>query len=193
MEEEKVRKLAELREFLEERVKTLEAELEGLKLVLEFINNILVERSFKRAAEVAQPTPTKPAEITPAITPTPPIREAAKIIPLKSGDGELLASIYVEDRNMRVIPEPDKKFNVDTPPFEAFLINKVLTKMREVDQEAIKRGELMPEDALSFEIKTDGKAIREILIQNVTPKRQRELRSAIRWTLEKMYEKTMKT
>jgi hypothetical protein len=91
---------------------------------------------------------------------------------------------------MRVIPEADKKFDTSTPPFEAFLIDKVLVKMRDTDQEAVRRGELMPDEALSFDVRTDGKIIREVLIRNVTPQRERELRSAIRWTLEKMYEKT---
>lgn len=91
---------------------------------------------------------------------------------------------------MRVIPEADKKFDVGTPPFKAFLVDKVLMRMHEVDQEAVRKGELMPDEALSFDIKTDGNILREILVRNITPQRERELRSAIRWTLEKMYEKT---
>jgi hypothetical protein len=186
VEEEKIRKLAELREILEERVKSLEAEIEGLKSLLEVVNSILLERSFRRVEEIVHPAPSKPPEVAPA----PPIKEPAKVIPLRSGAGELLANIYVEDRNMRVIPEADKKFDTSTPPFEAFLIDKVLVKMRDTDQEAVRRGELMPDEALSFDVRTDGKIIREVLIRNVTPQRERELRSAIRWTLEKMYEKT---
>ncbi|MBS7624796.1 hypothetical protein KEJ29_04365 [Candidatus Bathyarchaeota archaeon] len=189
MEEEKLKKVAELREILEERIRSLESEVEGLKLILEIVNMILLERSFKRAEEIAQ---LRAAEAAPSATPAPapPAREATRIIPLKTSAGETLASIYVEDRNLRVIPEADKKFHTDTPPFEAFLIEKVLNKMREVDQEAVKRGELMPDEALSYEVKAEGTLIREIVIRNVTPQRERELRSAIRWTLEKMYEKT---
>jgi hypothetical protein len=188
VEEEKIRKLAELREILEERVKSLEAEIEGLKSLLEIVNSILLERSFRRAEEIVHPAPSKPPEAAPA-PPTPPIKEPAKVIPLRSGAGELLANIYVEDRNMRIIPEADKKFDMSIPPFEAFLVDKVLVKMRDADQEAVRRGELMPEEALSFDVKADGKIIREVLIRNVNPQRERELRSAIRWTLEKMYEK----
>jgi len=84
----------------------------------------------------------------------------------------------------------DKKFDIGTPPFKAFLVDKVLMRMHEIDQEAVRRGELMPDEALSFDIKTEGNILREILVRNVTPQRERELRSAIRWTLEKMYEKT---
>lgn len=181
MEEEKLKKIAELREVLEERIRSLEAEIEGLRVLLELVNSILLERSFKRAEELAPP---KVSEV-PIQPPAP-----AKVIPLRAGGGEPLANIYVEDKNLRVVPEADKKFDVSTPPFEAFLVGKVLARMRDIDQEAARRGEIMPDEALSFDIKTDGNILREILIRNVTPQRERELRSAIRWTLEKMYEKT---
>ncbi|MEM2431661.1 MAG: hypothetical protein QXX94_06885 [Candidatus Bathyarchaeia archaeon] len=183
MEDENLRKIAELREILEERIKSLEAEIEGLKIILEFVNNLLLEKSFRRVEEITTQKITEKA-------PTPPAKEPTKVIPLKTSSGELLAYIYVEDKNLRVIPEADKKFDYKTPPFESFLIEKVLTKMREVDQEAVKRSELMPDEALSFNVKLEGDIIREIFIRNVSPQRERELRSAIRWTLEKMYEKT---
>lgn len=189
MEEEKLRRIAELREILEERIRSLESEIEGLRALLEFVNEILLEMSFKRAEEMV--VPPKVAEPTPAQPPSPPpVKEPAKAIPLKTSSGENLANIYIEGRNIRVVPDADKKFDIGTPPFKAFLIDKVLTKMYEVDQEAVKRGDLMPDEALSFDIKTDGNILREILVRNVTPQRERELRSAIRWTLEKMYEKT---
>ncbi|MBS7641255.1 MAG: hypothetical protein QXJ19_06590 [Candidatus Bathyarchaeia archaeon] len=186
MEEVKLKKIAELREILEERIRNLEAEIEGLRIILEFVNNILLEKSFRRADEIVL---TGVPEAAPIAQP-PVLKEPSRTIPLKSSTGELLANIYVEDRNLRIVPEPGKKFDVNTPPFEAFLIEKVLNKMREIDQEAVRRGELKPEEAISYEIKRDGNIIKEIFIQNVTPQRERELRSAIRWTLEKMYEKT---
>jgi len=193
MEEEKLRKIAELREILEERIRSLEAEIEGLRLILEFVNSFLLERSFKRVeeitpAKISEAAPTAPPPTSP--TPAPAIREPIKVIPLKTSSGELLANIYVEDRSLRVVPEPDKKFDVNTPPFEPFLIEKVLNRMREVDQESVRRGGLMPEEAISFEIRKDGSILKEMIIRNVASQRERELRSAIRWTLEKMYEKT---
>ena len=185
MEEEKLKKVAELREILEKRIKDLESEVEGLKLLLEFVNNLLLEKSFRKVEEIA------PSKTVKASIPTAPAEEEIKVIPLKTGGGELLANLYVKkDGNISVIPEADKKFDVNTPPFEAFLIIKVLAKMRDVDQEAVRKGELMPNEALSFDVRTDGSLLREIIIRNVTPRRERELRSAIRWTLEKMYEKT---
>jgi hypothetical protein len=42
----------------------------------------------------------------------------------------------------------------------------------------------------SYDVVVDGDLIREINVENVTPNRSREIKSAVRWTLEKMYEKT---
>ena len=43
---------------------------------------------------------------------------------------------------------------------------------------------------LDYEIITEGDLLREIVIKNVDGDRLKELRSSIRWTLEKMYEKS---
>jgi len=186
MEEEKIKKIAELREMLEERTKSLEAELEGMRILLDFINNLLLEKSFKRAKEIAKPVSPIPPEAKPKPVP---IKKEVRTIPLKTGTGELLANIHVEDGVMRILPAPDKKFNVNTPPFTAFLVNRILEKMRERDQELTREGRIMPDEAFSYNIKKDGDILQEIIIQNFNFSREREIRSATRWTLEKMYEK----
>ena len=89
----------------------------------------------------------------------------------------------------RVVPAEDKSFNVNTPPFMAFLVERVLTKMQEKDRGAAETGEIPPEGILSYDISRDGDEIREITIRNVDAERSRELKSTIRWTLEKMHEK----
>jgi len=94
---------------------------------------------------------------------------------------------------MRVVPAEGLAFNVNTPPFSSFLVERVLAKMQEKDREAAERGEITPEEILSYNITRDGDIIQEITIRNVTPERSRELKSAILWTLEKMFEKTTRT
>lgn len=186
MEEEKIRKIAQLRETLEERVKTLETELDGLRALLDFINDLLIEKSFRRAEEIA-----KPSVPAPEVKPKPvPLREQARTVLLKTGSGEPLANLYIKDGQMRIVPMENKVFNVNTPPFTAFLVERIFAKMREKDQELVNQGKLVPEKAFSYKIRTDGKIIKEIIIRNFVPQREREIQSATRWTLEKMYEKT---
>ena len=186
MEDEKIRKIAQLREMLEERATKLEAELEGMRTLLSFINDLLLEKSFRRAEEMVKPVTPKPVEVVP-----PPARPEKQVrtVPLKTRAGELLANLNVEDDLMRIVPASDKKFNVNTPPFTAFLVQRILGKMRETDQELVREGRMMPQEALAYELKKDGDILQEITIRNFRPKRERELRSATRWTLEKMYEK----
>jgi len=186
MEEEKIKKIAELREKLEERAKKLEAELEEMRTLLDLINDLLLEKSFKRAEEIARPVAPKPLEEQPQLVPS---GKRVKTYPLKTATGELLADLYVEDGTIRVVPAANKRFNVNTPPFAAFLMERIIVRMQQRDQELAAQGKMKLSEVFSYEVKKDGDILQEITIRNYAPQRERELRSATRWTLEKMYEK----
>jgi len=187
-EEEKIKKMVEFRTLLEKRIQEVETELEGLQVLLEFINAALLEKGFRRAEIVKPPPPVPPPiEVAP-----PPVIEYERVIPLKTVTGDLLADLHVGEESMRVVLAKDKEFNVNTPPFMAFLVERVLAKMQEKDREAASRGEITPDNILSYYITREGDIVREITIRNITPDRSRELKSTLRWTLEKMYEKAMK-
>jgi len=199
-EGDKIKKMAELRVLLEKRVSEMETELDGLRVLLDFVNAALVEKGFKRA-EILKPgaAPTAEEEFVPQTQPptggeatTPPVLEYEQAIPIKTATGELLANLYMGEDSMRVVLAEDKQFTFDVPPFMAFLVDRVLAKMQEKDREAAGVGEIAPDKILSYSIVRDGDFLREITIRNVGEDRARELKSTIRWTLEKMYEK-MKT
>ena len=78
---------------------------------------------------------------------------------------------------------------MNTPPFGNFLVEKVFSKMQEKDKELVRLGQLTPDKMFSYNIVREGDLIREIIIKNVDEERVKELKSSIRWTLEKMYEK----
>ena len=61
--------------------------------------------------------------------------------------------------------------------------------MQEKDNELVRMGELTPDKMFAYNIVREGDLIREIVIRNVDEERLKELKSSIRWTLEKMYEK----
>ena len=186
-EEKKLKKIAELRSILEKRIRETETELEGLRTILEFADAELLEKGFKRA-EMGKPTLMPSTPVEPVVTS--PAVEFEETVSLKTVAGDLLANLYVAEDSVRIVPAEDKTFDVNTPPFMPFLVERVLTKMQEQDQEAARTGEIAPEKILSYSIVRDGDAIREIAIKNVGSERLRELKSTIKWTLEKMYEKT---
>jgi hypothetical protein len=185
-EKEKIKKIAELRALLQKRVGDMETELEGLRILLGFIDDTLLNKGFRRA-EIVKPVPAPPKAVPSQAM------EHERSIPLKTVTGDLLADLYVAEDSMRVVLAEDKSFDVNTPPFTSFLVERVLAKMQEKDREVASTGEITPDKILSYNITRDGNLIREIAIRNVRSERSRELKSAIRWTLEKMYEKMLQT
>jgi hypothetical protein len=191
-ESEKTKRIVSFKQKLEKRVEELKSELQELQATLEAINSILIEKGFKRA-EIAKP----PAEIE-ALPPKeevtaepPPLQPQVEYesVPLSSVAGELLATLYVSDDSLRVVPAEDKNFDINTPPFTPFLLERVLAKMQEKDNELARTGQIPSEKVFSYNIVREGDIIREITIKHVDQDRLRELKSSIRWTLEKMYEK----
>jgi len=191
---EKIKRIVAFKKKLEKRVEELESEMKELQATLEAVNAILLEKGFKRAEIVKAPemetTPLKGEVIAePEHVPPQPSEEHENVIPLKAVTGELLATLYVDEASLRVIPAGDKNFNVNTPPFTPFLVERVLAKMQEKDSELARAGQLTPEKIFSYSIIREGDIIREIIIKHADQDRLRELKSSIRWTLEKMYEK----
>ena len=183
-EKEKIKKIAKLRAILEKRVETMETELDGLKTLLSLIDQTLIKDGFKRA-EISKPVQTAPKQAIPQ----PSVAPQKKGIPLKTVTGDLLAQFYIEKDSIQITLAEDKNFDINTPPFKSFFVERVLAKMQEKDREDASKGKIAPENILSYNIKRDGNLIQEITIRNLKPKRSRELKSSIRWTLEKMYER----
>lgn len=183
-EKEKIKKMARLRAILEERIETMETELDGLKTLLNLIDTTLIKEGFKRA-EISKPVQSPSKKGIPQSS----ITRKKKGIPLKTVTGDLLAQFYVEKDSIRITIVEDKDFDINTPPFKSFFVERVLAKMEGKDREDASKGKIDPERIISYNIKQDGNILREIIIKNLRSERSRELKSSVRWTLEKMYER----
>jgi len=210
-DQERLKALLALKTRLEKRIGELDTELGELKTSLDAVNTILLEKGFKRGniKEVEQQTkePAKDATAKPteeAKTAQPKKEpdqpkdakptgyqggEPENVIPLKSINDESLAIIYIEKDSIHVLPDESKQFTVSTPPFTNFLVERVLAKMVDKDTELVRTKQLPQDKMFSFNIIHEGEIIREIVIHNVDEDRFKELKSSIRWTLEKMHEK----
>jgi hypothetical protein len=203
---EKMKAMIAFKKRLEDHLEKLNAEVAEVQATLDTVNTILLEKGFKRGdiKEIPQQPPASmPKEVVlpkPTLEPPkqaapPPVSAAAApvehetVIPLKTMADEPLALMYFDKNTIHVMPDESKNFSVNTPPFSNFLVEKVFSKMQEKDKEFVRLGQLTPDKMFSYNIQREGELIREIIIKNVDEERLKELKSSIRWTFEKMYEK----
>jgi hypothetical protein len=181
-EEDGVRRLAELKAYLEKRTHELEQELLKLRSLEEMVDVALTGKSFRRAEVPDLERMSPPATI-----------EQVTSIPIRTASGVELADMHVSGNEVKVVPKPDIKFDPDAPPLRAFLVGRVLEPMRSKDKTALQTGQITTDRVLSYRIEQDG-ILRQILIVNYGDERRfQELRSAISWTLRRMYEKMIST
>jgi len=190
-EAEKLKKLVAFKKKLKKRIEELESELNEQRLILEALNSILLEKGFKRAEIAKTPAMAEvsPVKEEPSVQPPQPSAEDENVIPLKAVTGELLANLFITEDLLRVVLAEDKEFNFNTPPFKQFLVERVFAKMQEKDSELVGAGHLTSDEIFSYNIVQEDDRVREFVIKNFDANRLRELKSSIRWTLEKMYEK----
>lgn len=183
LSEEEVKKLANLKKSLEERISEYEKALNDLKMCLKLVDNQLSKSSFKTAAEmITAPTPSQIS--------APRTGEIESILrALKTG---IVLGKFIEgDNYVRVEVSPELKLDPEIQPLKAFLINKVLEGMRNADLEKVERGQLSADKVLEYDIKVENNIFKGLEIRNITDKRRIvELKNSIRWTLERMVEKT---
>jgi hypothetical protein len=182
---------------LEEQLEKLAAETAETQATLDVVNQILLEKGFKRGDIKEVAAPELPKEVVlpkqepeaPKAPLTQQHTEPESVIPLKTMADEPLALMYFDKQTIHVYPDETKNFSVNTPPFTNFLVEKVFAKMQEKDKELVRLGQMTAQKMFSYSIVREGDEIREIVIKNVDDERLKELKSSIRWTFEKMYEK----
>ncbi len=173
----------------ETRIEELENELKEQQATLEIVNSILLEKSFRHPQIKPAPSSEHHLEEEKAEIPSEEIPEHVEPEPngtqtLKSATGEVLAELHFDRGLLRVVLSEDKVFKINTPPFNQFLVQRVLLKMQERDSELVRAGRLDPDGILCFDIIREGDIVRELVIRNIDSERLRELSSSIRWTLE---------
>jgi len=177
------KKLAEVKSFLERRLKQQEEEVSYLRSFLEVVDSLLAERSFR------------PVDIGSVSTEPPKTQVVSKVtgdsIPIMTTGGVRIASMVVEPSALHVVPEANVKLDANSPPLRSFLIAKVLEPMQSKDKEAAATGVIPPDNILTYNLEQGEDVVKAVHIQNYgDDRRLLELKNAIRWTLRRMYEKT---
>ena len=200
---EKMKSMIAFKKRLEDQLEKLDAEVKEVQATLDTVNTILLEKGFKRGdiKEVPPSVPVPKEVVLPKLEPEPqkvvvtqtqPTQqhtEQESVIPLKTMTEDPLAIMYFDKQTIHVLPDESKNFSINTPPFTNFLVEKVFAKMQEKDKELVRLGQMSTDKMFSYNIVREQDLIREIVIKNVDDDRLKELKSSIRWTFEKMFEK----
>ncbi|MCL2642458.1 MAG: hypothetical protein FWD52_02945 [Candidatus Bathyarchaeota archaeon] len=208
LDTEKMKTLIAFKKRLENQLEALNVEIREVQTALDIVNSMLLEKGFKRGdLKEISPPPDLPKEIvlpkqeqasqvsidtrSPTLTFTATVtpHDIENVFPLKAMNDETLALICFDKGVMHVLPDESKKFNAKTPPFQNFLVEKVLSKMKEKDVDLVRNNQLEANKVFTYDVIKEDDLIQEIVIHNVDDERLKELKSSIRWTLEKMYEK----
>jgi hypothetical protein len=192
--EQDIRRLLKMRADLEERVERLQEEIDDTNAAMAEIDKMIVGVGFRQPSAFQ---PMKAAEAKPA-----PKVEAPKpqeVKPQEAGvdgssiqakDGTILGRVQLTDDTIQFAPREGLSFTISTPPFQSFLLDRVLANMKTTDEARAATGEITPEQTLSYSVDLDGEIIKGLLIRNYGGERRlREIQSSLRWSLDKMYDK----
>jgi hypothetical protein len=194
-EGERVRRLAELKAYVEKRAHELEQELSKLRSLEEIVDLTLAEKSFRRVEiPKTQSHPAQPST-TPQVAPSTPQADRIQFqaFSIRTASGIELADMQVSRDEIKVVPKAQMKFDPSAPPLRAFLVGRVLEPMRLKDQNNVQVGQMTEDKILSYTV-DNGTELKQIIIKNYgDEKRLQELRSAISWTIRRMYERKVGT
>jgi hypothetical protein len=173
-QEDQVKKAAELKLWLENRVAELQEEMKRLKETLALVDESLRASTFRPAIEMLDEA-----------------KQVAETRELKQDKGgKVIATASVTSESVIIEPKVDTKLRQSTAPFKTFLIGKILQGMRAKDQELVSQGKLGRGRELSFDVEEADGAIRKVIIENYRENaRLNEILSTVAWTFSRMLEK----
>ncbi len=182
-----LKRLAEMKAYLEKKIMESERETEQLRSFLQAVDSVLAEKSFRR---VKIPVETQGASALEVPQEGPP----SEVWPITTPEGVHLADLQITESELALIPDPNIKYDVASPPLRAFLVARVLDPMHVKDEESARGGQLANDKVLAYEVADVGGALKSLRVRNYGDQRRlAELRNAIRWTVRRMYEKTLQT
>jgi len=198
--EEEVKKAAEMREWLEEKIAQAESELTRLKDMQSMVDSILRRTSFVPATELRSYTAPSTKPVAPEQTGGTAVKsEMQQPIPKSSAeskelrrakDGKLMATAVVSPEKIIIIPSSEVRVSQTIPPFQNFFINRILKGYETKDQELVASGKLDAKDALKFGVEETDGIISKVTIENYREKaRVNEILNTINWAFTKMLEK----
>ena len=182
-DEADLKRLAEMKAYLEKKISDSERETERLRSMVEIVDSLLADKSF-RPVKIPMPTQAEPtADLK---------RQPSEIWPITTPEGTHLADVQMSESEITLVPDPKIRYDVTSPPLRAFLIARVLDPMHAKDEELARTGQVNPDLVLVYEVQEEEGILKGLRVRNYRDQgRLTELRNAMRWTIRRMYEKTL--
>ncbi|MBI3841114.1 MAG: hypothetical protein HY297_04065 [Thaumarchaeota archaeon] len=174
-EERDVKKAAELKLWIEEKIAEHLEEIDRLRETLGYVDATLRASTFKTANELMAES-----------------REAPEIREIKRDKGgQTLATAMVTPYSVSVEPVEGVGLKTATPPFKSFLVAKILQGMKSKDAELVGVGKLVKGMELRFDVEERNGVLGKIIVENYREKtRLTEILNTISWTFSRMLEKS---
>jgi hypothetical protein len=205
-----IKNAAEIREWLTKSISEKQEEIDRMKITLSLIDSVLKQGSFRTAANLnldKKPfSNEKPAIIDKenkkdnistfqkSHEEQPQALETRQIKRMK--DNTLIALVEISKERIEIIPNESINFNLDTPPFKSFFINRILDGMKNKDSDKVKQGQLSETDMISYNTKQKENSeniLKKIEIRNYRDKdRVIEIFNTVTWVFTRMLEKSEK-
>jgi hypothetical protein len=205
-----IKNAAEIREWLTKLISEKQDEIERMKITLSLIDTVLKQGSFKTAANLnlnKKPYITeKPVNSGNEIKKDKSIQlqrnqeeqsqavETRQIKRMK--DNTMIANVEVSREKIEIVPMESINFNMETPPFKSFFINRILEGMKNKDLDKVKQGQIESINTISFNTipkDNNDNIIKKIEIKNYRDKeRVNEIFNTVAWVFTRMLEKSEK-
>jgi hypothetical protein len=208
--EDDVKNAAEIREWLTKLISEKQDEIERMKITLSLIDTVLKQGSFRTAANLNLNKKSFPNEKSfndeneikkeknPQLQRSHDEQsqsiETRQIKRMK--DNTLIANVEVSREKIEITPMESINFNIDTPPFKSFFINRILEGMKSKDLDKVKQGQIDTSNIIAYNtISKDNNdnIIKKIEIKNYRDKeRVNEIFNTVAWVFTRMLEKSEK-
>ena len=204
-----IKNAAEIREWLTKLIFEKQNEIERIKITLSLIDSVLKQGSFKTAANLN--LNKKPFTDEKSTSIYDESKKETNNPSFKKGNGEssqlletrqikrmkdktLIAQVEVSKEKIEIIPSESFSFNMDTPPFKSFFINRILEGMKNKDIDKVKQGQLSEMDVIAFNTiqkENNDNILKKIEIKNYRDKdRINEIFNTVAWVFTRMLEKS---
>jgi len=207
--DDEIKNAAEIREWLTKLIFEKQNEIERIKITLSLIDSVLKQGSFKTAANLNLNKKPFTDEKSTSIydeskkeTNNPSFKkgngESSQLLETRQikrmKDNTLIAQVEVSKEKIEIIPSESFSFNMDTPPFKSFFINRILEGMKNKDIDKVKQGQLSEMDVIAFNTiqkENNDNILKKIEIKNYRDKdRINEIFNTVAWVFTRMLEKS---